>query len=319
MKNNGGIIRVISAILLTCMLASSMAEATDPLTFSVATDKSAYVAGELLITEISAHNPNVEDIILWFGSSRQAYYTMDSTYTSPRGGYSVITSATIPAQSSYTWNVAHDWAAYDLTLGSHSVVGIVGNAGSSPANTFDIISQTLPTSDVFIDFETLPDGRVIGTSGGLDHEYVAWGVHFGKIKNGAEEFVPIHADGNNHYVGAGSTSYPPGFNIFAEFDMEVYGVSANVSSAVGQTITMIARDSNGVFIDSVVSDVVTSGWVANPVTLQSQTPIASVEWWPAAQNAYVMVDNLYLTIPEPASLSLLAIGGLAVLRRRQSS
>ena len=81
---------------------------------------------------------------------------------------------------------------------------------------------------------------------------------------------------------------------------------------------MVARDSNGEIIGSVVSDAVPAvKEFVGRVELLSETPIASVEWRPSSPNAAVMVDNVYLTIPEPATLSLLAIGALRLIRRKR--
>ncbi len=319
---------VLSGLIMMaviCVLGNCKAEADtivilpegDPLILSVATDKVAYVSGELLMVSVTAHNPNDFDANLFFSSSLQAQYTMDEAYTWPNGGFAMFTDVSIPANSSHTWSFPHYWSQYDLTLGTHGVVGTVLGVGSSQPYSFDVIAPTLPTSDVLIDFEYLPDGRALPVMGNFDDEYAAWGVHFGEIQSDGIDDIAVHAEDDNQFAYVGSTGYPPGFNIIAEFDMPVYGVSADVTSSVGTTITMVVKDSNGQIIDSVISDAVPAlREFVGTIELHSQTPIASVEWWPSAQNASVMVDNIYLTIPEPATLSLLAFGGLALIRRK---
>ncbi len=316
MKRNGGRASTLGAMVLICALAVSQAEAT-PLLISVATDKAAYVPGELLMVDVTAHNPNDYDANLSFQSTIQAQYIMDGVYTYPTMGLGVLTSVSIPAHSYHTWSFGHSWSEYDLGLGTHSVLGTVLGAGISQPYSFDVIAPTFPTSDVLIDFEHVPDGGALPT-GYLADQYAAWGVHFGEMVRGGMDDITVHAEGDNQFAAAVSGTYPPGFNIVAQFDMPVYGVSADVTSAVGMTITMVAKDSNGQIIDSVVSDLVPAvKEFVGPIELQSQTPIASVEWWPSAQNAAVMVDNIYLTIPEPATLSVLALGGFALIRRRR--
>ena len=289
----------------------------DPLLISVATDKAEYVPGELLMIDVTAHNPNDYEAHLGFSSGHQAHYTMDDVYAWPLWGIAMFTNVSIPAQSSHTWSYRHYWSQYDLSIGTHSVVGTVVNVGNSQPSSFEVIAPTLPDASFLIDFEHLPDGRELPTMGGFADEYAAWGVHFGKIKSNGIGDIAIHANGDNQYAEVSSTSYPPGFNIIAQFDMPVYGVSAEVTSAEGSIVTMVAKDSNGQIIDSVVSDAIsTVGEFVGSIQLQSQTPIASVEWWPSEQNFSVSVDNIYLTIPEPATLAMLAIGSAAMLRRK---
>lgn len=288
----------------------------NPLVITVATDKPAYVTGELVIVSITAHNPNDSDMVLSFNSGLQAQYTMDGIYKAPTVATMAFTRVSIPPHASHTWSFWHPWTEYGLDIGTHSVMGTVMAGRDSQPYSFEVIAPTLPTSDVLIDFESLPDGRAM--PGGLSDAYAAWGVHFGKAKSGGMERISVCEKSGNLYAAATSCTYPPGFNIVATFDMPVHGVSADVSSAAGMTITMVARDSDGQIIDSVVSNVVSeAGEFVAAIELLSETPIASVEWWPSEQRAAVFIDNVHVMLPEPATLSLLTLGGLALLRRRR--
>ena len=291
---------------------------TEPITVSVATDKAAYVPGELLLVDITAYNPNDFDITLDFSSSLQAEYTMDSVYTNPQVAYQAFTNVTIPANGSYTWSQPHLWSDYDLGIGTHEVVGRVVGRGTSQPYAFDVIAPTLPTSDLTIDFEHLPDGRDLVNS--LGDEYAAWGVHFHEARSGLPEAgrVSVHRSDDNQYAAAVSCTYPPGFNIVADFDMSVHGISADVSSAAGMTVTMVAKDADGEIIASVESDVIAAYQEFVTVSLDGVTkdrPIASVEWYASQENAAVFVDNIHLSLPEPATLALLVPAGLVMLRR----
>lgn len=54
----------------------------------------------------------------------------------------------------------------------------------------------------------------------------------------------------------------------------------------------------------------TYGWDDDPVQL------AGIDFWSPAESGPVYIDDVSLT-PEPATLALLALGGLAVIRRRK--
>ncbi len=317
MNGSGGKVSLSVAAALICALAVCQAQA-DPLEVMVATDKPAYVVGELLVVSITARNPNDYDTVINFSSGLQAQYTMDGVYKAPTIATQALTSVSILAHASHTWSFGHLWAEYGLDIGTHNVVGAVIGRGGTQPYSFEVVAPTLPTSDVLIDFKHLPDGRALPKTGHLADEYAAWGVHFRKATSGEMDNIAVYEKGGNQYAAAVSCTYPPGFNIIATFDMPVHGVSADVSSAAGMTITMVAKDSDGQIIDSVVSDVVSeAGEFVGAIELLSETPIASVEWWPSQQNAAVYVDDIHVMVPEPATLSLLTLGGLALLRRRR--
>ncbi len=271
-----------------------------PLELSVSTDKSAYIAGERLIVDVTAYNPNDQDVYLSFPSALQAWYEMDDVYDS-RGGYiQVFTYRDIPAHGSYTWSFSHRWSEYDLTLGTHSVVGNVLGVGSSDPFTFDVVTPVLPTTDFTIDFTNLPDGRTLSPGNSIQNAYAAWGVHFGTYKNSSVYSIGVDYDEGNQFAVVYSTSYPPGFNILAQFDMPVYDVAAEVSGAEGITVTMVAKDAAGQVIASVTSDTVPAvRELVGPIELHATTPIATLEWWPSYDRSTVIVDNLFVGVTPP--------------------
>ncbi|HSW00004.1 MAG TPA: choice-of-anchor D domain-containing protein, partial [Sedimentisphaerales bacterium] len=156
-----------------------------------------------------------------------------------------------------------------------------------------------------IDFDHLPDNSATVTGQVVGEDYASWGVHFRSI--GVTE-SPQYSDSHTptRMASAGQCSYPPGFNIVADFDIPVYGVTANVSSAAGGTIRMIARDRDGNEIASVISDPIPSAYdMSKQVQLVSDVPIASVEWWPSQNNHGVGIDDLRIQVlVEPVAVDL---------------
>ena len=286
---------LLCALALIC--AMSRSTAFGQIDVLVTTDKAAYVAGEILTVLVTAQNHGDSGVLLEFPSALQAQYMMDYAFIGPTGYYAqVLTAQYIPAHGSYTWDFVHNWSEYNLGLGAHTIVGNVVGVGFGQPNWFDVVSASPPQENVFIDFETLPDGRPLPT-GTITDAYAAWGVHFSTIRNDGSGAPTLTAAGGNQFAKVYSCTYPPGFNIAADFDMPVFEISADVSSAAGQTVTMVAKDSSGVVIGSVESAVVPAvGVFVDPVEIQTDTPIASVEWWPSLYNASVMVDDIYLTI-----------------------
>lgn len=303
---------------LVCLLSAEPA-ATSMIYVTVATDQATYWPGEPIAVSVTGHNPADYPVTLGFGSTLQAQYTVDETYTYPTIGLAILTQVMIPGKGSHTWSFRHMWQDYDLSLGGHSVTGTVIGKGSSDPVGFEIVPAPPVADDLFIDFEVLPDGTPAGGAGGgsLWYDYAAWGVHFGSI--GVPHGPSIQGSGGNQYAQANRCSYPPGLNIVADFDMPVFGIAADVSSAAGVTITMIARDSQGQVVDSVVSPPVPAvGEFVGPIQLSTTTPISSVEWWPSNTQASVSVDDVYIVVPEPVVLTVLAAGVLGLIRRRRT-
>ena len=95
------------------------------LELSVATDKPSYVPGEDITVSVTVYNTKDHDVTLGFYDSLQASYIMDDVYDwSSEGIFTPsFTEVTIGPESSHTWNLDHSWEEYDLSLGTHSVVG----------------------------------------------------------------------------------------------------------------------------------------------------------------------------------------------------
>lgn len=160
-------------------------------------------------------------------------------------------------------------------------------------------AQAAERVDVIVDFEHLPDGSPT-SAGPIGDDYAEWGIHFRSIGVDLSK-SPTYCSTSpgDTYAYAGTCSYPTGFNIVASFDMPVYAVSAYVDAATGETVKMVAKDANGVILDSVVSPPVPKAAAfVGPVELTSDTPIASVEWWPSSVTSGVAVDDLKIVVDE---------------------
>jgi hypothetical protein len=153
--------------------------------------------------------------------------------------------------------------------------------------------------EVFIDFEHLPSGDPTTMGDLVSDSYAEWGVTFWSygVTDMPDFFDGYYSDGM--FAWGHHCTYPPGFNIVAEFDVPVYTVSADVMTAATYTITMIAKDVDGTTIGSVESDPAPPTFWAGNLTLTTDDPIALVEWWPSLQQASVGVDNLYFVVGEP--------------------
>jgi len=159
------------------------------------------------------------------------------------------------------------------------------------------------SSSVTIDFDHLPDGSPTGW-GLIADDYAQWGVHFRSIGvSDMPKYYSMYHD--SKYAITLGCSYPPGHNIVADFDTPVYGISVKVSSAAGVTITMVAKDPDGSVIDCVVSPPMPAAYTfVGPIELNTDVPIASVEWWPSNDRAMVGLDDMRITVAQDASVTV---------------
>ncbi len=158
-------------VALGVAVVASQAIAGD-IQLTVATDKSAYLIGEDITVSITAYNPNDYEETLSFSSSRQASYIMDNEYdwASEKVFMDSLTYVTIPPGSSYSWDLEHDWETtyrqdtygYDLSIGTHTVVGSVNTTTFSHGGVdrFHYLSQ--PVEFEVADVVAAPSAPVPG-------------------------------------------------------------------------------------------------------------------------------------------------------------
>ena len=290
----------LTAALVTIFVLGAATPARAlPVEITSWTDRDTYVPGQTIRVSVDAYNPNPYDVTLNFGSTLQSKYIMDGWYEYPQMGFCVLTEAVVPAQGSYTWEYCHAWWDYDLSLGFHTISGEVVGYGESAMSYFQVAPPVLPEENFTIDFDTMPDGsEPVFTR--IYKDYAAWGVHFRSTSSSSGP-MPTRSDVDGDLRATiNRCTYPPGFNIVADFAMPVYGIMADVCSAVGRTVTMVARDAEGNEIASVTSEPIAEGSeLVGPIELNCDVPIASVEWWPSSQNSSVSVDNLRIFVTGP--------------------
>ncbi len=287
----------------------------------VATDRAVYWQGQEVAVSVTGYNPSDRDIRLSFNTTRQAAAVLDGTVTWPIWAGQAFTNRTIPANSSVTWSLGLAPGFADLGLGVHRIEGSVIGYGDSATQTFRVIDPPVPPEEMVIDFDTYPNGLPALTNAG----YRVWGVHFSSIDRRGQPSRGTWDDGTR-YAHANTCSYPTGFNIVAEFDMPIHSITADVGTAAGRTITMIARDDNGDILDQVTSQPIVDYREMTSLQLTTNAPIASVEWWPSEARAAVLLDNIHISVsphavavpvPEPTALAILAVGAVAFARRKR--
>jgi hypothetical protein len=136
----------------------------------------------------------------------------------------------------------------------------------------------------------------------------------GEFKYGSSdpEFTAAGASGNTfNILEPGDQSA----ELFFDFDVEsitfIYG--GNIGD-----INVIARDIYGGVVDSFYQASTYDGQPAGPTTL-SGSGIRSLYWTDTqSSTGYAALDNIIITIPEPATVCLLGLGSLVFLRRRKA-
>jgi hypothetical protein len=178
------------------------------------------------------------------------------------------------------------------------ILGVVSLlAGAERGGLLCAAVRASEVSEVLIDFEHLPNGSETG-SGPIGDDYAEWGIHFQTIgvdTSKSPKYSRFLHDST--YADCGACSYPPGFNIVADFDTPAYGISAYVTSVAGATVTMTARDARGAIVDSVTSDPIPDAYTfVGPVELSPGRPFTFVEWWPSSSDCGVGVDDLRIVV-----------------------
>lgn len=301
----GSIPRTIALSLLVIAITASWCVAQpcypwDPscgagnLQITVATDQPAYYLGDPIKYLVTATNHDPTPVTLWFSSSNQFDYEIDGIHSPDGWGLAVITNVEVPASGSYTWTGSHNWDEWSLEPGTHSVVGEVVWTGVSEPVSYEILATPEITSDVSIDFDTFPNGDPTLTDGELTHgrlwrdAFARQGVRF------SSEGGTVNLSERPEYGGilrTPTTSYPPGFNVIAEFDMPVYGVSNDALGAGTSAVRLRAYDA-----DDRLLGVATSDPETGVVSFASETPIAWVQWFGSSPQATVWIDNLLLNV-----------------------
>jgi hypothetical protein len=317
-----------SVLLVLFLTVDLFAQLSSDLRYELSVDSVRFYPHEPLSISVTAYNDTSGPIDLLFADTNQFNYQMDGVFETPRGAFFVPTGVTVPANGSFEWSRFHEWSQYDLALGLHTARGeivnhwpgydVLSGDPSSGDVPFTIVPPPPVTSDVLIDFDTFPDGTQASNSVGVRlNAYATWGVLFGSDDPGRPRANGLSYSGT--FLSDNVRTSSTGFNIFAEFDMDVMDVSVDVSTSAGTTVTMTAFDTAGNVVGSATSDPLGSPTDFVPLSLTASSPIRRVEWRPSNILAGVQIDNLRLSVvPEPAVGSLLGLAvGLFVLGRRK--
>jgi hypothetical protein len=110
------------------------------------TDKESYLLAEEVVVSVTAYNPDLNPVTLYFATSLEASYLMDGVYdwSEDKLFSQVPTSVTIDPYGYYTWQLTHgptEMEAYPLEIGAHTVVGEVVGYGNSSTVQFQVIPE----------------------------------------------------------------------------------------------------------------------------------------------------------------------------------
>jgi hypothetical protein len=283
-------------LFLSILLLSTIASAQ--INVTVTTNKDTYILGEPVQIFITATNKGDEDVTLEFPNSGVCNYRMDGVYTPIFAHADVLTDVVIPAGESKTWSFRHNLEEYPLEIGDHRVSGTILNVGRGRAE-FEVVEGEAMEEDILIDF-TPPSEDDSEDADSEAWVYASWAIEFRSAQDPDQEENPaigpsLTEDEGNYYLKVGRCTYPPGYNIIADFQYPIAGASMRVSSAAECTVTVIAKDADGNVLHTAESPEVSAvgEFVAIP-EFRTDTPIASLEWWPSDERATVMVDDLLL-------------------------
>jgi len=278
-------------LVMAVVAVGAASAAGSSLEVTVSTDKATYLRWEPITINVTLYNPTDETIHLWWSNSCTSGYVMDDRYHVPDPfAYcpQVIVEVDVDPGETITFAFDHDWAAYAPEVGTHTVYGHSFGWFTEPV-TFEVVAAPPDPGDVLIDFETVPGGAPLGEAP-LSTAYAAWGVSFTSVRE-------VHVatwDGVNHYATVSTTTYPPGFHIIAALDTPAYAASADVGTATGRTVTMLAKDADGEVIAAAESPPSVHPQLRGPLTVRATRPIHRLEWWPSEPSATVMLDNLLI-------------------------
>ena len=177
---------------------------------------------------------------------------------------------------------------------------------------------------IVLDYGDSPAGPILPGAPVVD-QYAALGV-----RHDGHTTSPPGPDGMSSPSGlpaleAGSGDLPGRF-LEIEFDVPVFGVGAfYLMGGHADPITLTVLDEGNSLIESIVVQPFDMPLVPGPfgfnegfVGLLTEVPIRSARF--EASTLAFAVDDLHVVIPEPATVALLALGGLAgiVARRRRA-
>lgn len=253
----------------------------------VETDRQCYYVGQELNVYVMAVNTEAAEVVLEFSGLPEFVIEPDGPCGEVSAGLPMLSSVTIPAYGTNVWSRKFDWDRWPLSTGSHSINGLILGYGEATSASFLVEQAVLPKDKVLIDFYSIPGTNLPASS---LFAYEAAGIHFSTETTANKD---LSWDRTNRRLEANGTTYPPGFNIIAELDFPVYGISVDAYTSTGVQITLIAKDRDGQVITSETTEPAIQQ-VAQPIRLRASRRIERLEWWPSNDHSSVSIGNLCL-------------------------
>ena len=187
-----------------------------------------------------------------------------------------------------------------------------------------VVALSSAHASVFLDFES-PAFSPNTCPGNYDHSYIA--SPYGNITfNGR---IWDHLNGipcSDKTTGSGyflkNVIFPEGYKVTMNFDFDVDSIDLYWLGVKGVNMHGAAYDINGDIIGEEGGLVGSGQWIFQNINRDSN-PIRSIAFWSNDGNVgnLVAVDNMTInpSTPEPASLLLLGIGLIPVLKRFKRS
>jgi len=206
-------------------------------------------------------------------------------------------------------------------------VVLAATASSSSAQVVTDRSFFDPLPSTTIDFETRGDGTRIQLGAGDSEflpsgEYAAWGVTFGTdiqwVNDGGVDFDAAQAIGGSPEIAIPGSS--DSFTMFFDVPVRAFGFWVVNNRTFSTDPQFEAFDASGaslgiaVFNEDLIDGVIGVAEYGFMGIASPDTPIASVR---ILKDATSLDDLIYSSVPTPTSTSVIALGILAVTRRRR--
>lgn len=166
-----------------------------------------------------------------------------------------------------------------------------------------------------IDFETVPDQQNPQVNNQyIGDTYDSMGVNLWSKSSVHPRWKNNAYNNSGWFVTGGYSGYSGSDHIGLTFDAPVTEVSMSLFTM--SSVQFWVYDTDGVPINGITSIYLGGGWKTKTITSPAGRFISRIQLQGTTTQTVVGMDNL-MSVPEPATLSLLAIGGAVILRRKR--